>query len=402
MPYFLYVARDKNGKLINGEAFSVSQQQLTANLQRERMLVLSIKEAAAAADRTAKKIHKKARAADLILFAKEFAVLLENGISIMEALDVLLKQMNSTDLIKAIKAIRKELENGSTLANAIAKQPRIFGDLWQYLSEAGETSGQLPFVMRQMVGYLESQETLRKKIINAMIYPVVLLTVAFAGITIFTLKIIPVFKEIYATLGSGSKLPALTRFVIGIGDFVRGHIVMLVVIAAIIIFVFRQILLTRAGRRLFETLIFATPVIGELYTAIAIERFSTVLKVLLKSGIPIIKVIEMSANTSPSALFKDKLEKVKAKVTAGLSFAEALQQTAMFPPIAVQLVIVAEKTGNFAGMFEEVSKYYTEVLDTAISRFTTLIEPIMLIGMGFVIGIMVIAMFLPIFKLASL
>ena len=402
MPYYSYTARGKGGKLTKGQVFALTKQQLVTGLQRDGLLILSVKESAQVAERRVQRMHKKAKDSDLILFAKEFTVLLENGIVITEALDVLLKQMNSKDLINATRAIKKDLENGASLANATAKNPRIFGSLWQYLVEAGETTGQLPFVLKQMVAYMESRELIRKKTTNALIYPALLVTVAIAAILIFTVKIIPIFKGVYATLGSKNKLPPLTLFIIGISDTIRSRLLIVSVGIVIVIFAFRQFVATKFGRFVYETILMHIPVLGNLYIALSIERFSTSLKVLLKSGIPIIKAIETAANTSPSAIFAEKIEEVKAKVIAGLPFSEALQQTALFPPLAIQLIMVAEKTGNFSGMFEEVSNYYHEVLDTAVTRFTTMIEPLILIVMGALIGVLVISMFLPIFKIANI
>lgn len=402
MPYYIYTARDKKGRQVKSQGFAANKQQLIKNLQEGGFLILSMKETSAAADYKKISLHKKAKTSDLILFAKEFAVLLENGIPIMEALDVLLKQMNSVALMNATRAIRKDLENGSTLSNAISKHPHVFGNLWQYLTEAGEASGQLPFILKQMVMYMESSELIRKKTVTALLYPGVLMLAAISAVLLFTLKIVPIFKGIYISFGAQNKLPPLTMFVIGISDILIHYYMIIIVIIVLLALIVRQIIATKAGKRLYESVLMHTPAIGNLYTALAIERFASTLKVLLKSGIPIIKAMEMASRTSQSMHFAQTIEEAKAKVTAGLSFSEALQHTALFPPLAVQLIIVAEKTGNYAGMFEEIAKYYNEVLDTAISRFTVLIEPVMLVLMGAVIGGLIISLYLPIFGLAKL
>jgi len=401
MPYYTYTARGRDGKAVKGQSFTLTKQQLVSNLQKDGLLVLSIKESAAAAEHKGRPLHRKARASDLILFGKEFAVLLENGIPIIDALDILTKQMSSRDLINAARAIKKDLENGSTLSNTFAKNREIFGDLWQYLIDAGETSGQLPFVLKQIVIHLEAQEAIRKKVLNALIYPATLILVASIAVLFFTFKIIPVFEGIFATLG-GRKLPSLTLFIIHLSNTIRHNAIIGLVLIAVAVTVFAQIASTKRGRRAYEKALLATPVVGQLYLALAIERFATTLKILLKSGIPVIKAMEMAANTVRVKIFSDRIDDARAKVISGLPFSDALQQTAIFPLLAVQLVSVGEKTGNYAGMFEEISNYYKEVLDTALARFNALIEPAILIIMGGMIGLLVVSMFLPIFKLANL
>jgi type IV pilus assembly protein PilC len=402
MPYFEYVARDKAGKQIKGQFFATTKQHLITNLQRDGMLVTSVKEATSMAEGKNVRLHKKAKPGDIKLFAKEFAVLLENGIPIMDGLDVLIKQMTSTNLITATRAIRKDLENGSTLANAVGKNPQVFNNLWHYMIEAGETAGQLPFVFRQMVAYLESRELIRKKTVTAMMYPAVLLIVGLLALFFFTFNVVPIFKGIYKQFNALQKLPPITKLVIWSSETIASNYLFIIIGLVIIGIIFKQIISTKTGRRVYERTLLGLPVIGKLYLALLIERFASTLKVLLKSGITIIKAMEMAANTSQSKIFSEKLEETKIKVTGGLPFSEALQQTALFPPLVIQLVLIAEKTGNYAGMFEEITNYYHEVLDTAIDRFTALIEPVMLIVMALGIGTLIISMYIPIFGLANL
>jgi len=401
MPYFRYEIRDKNLRLIKDQAFSSNKKELVARLHREGSVILNISDAAATMERR-KKMHRKAKTRDLVLFANEMKVLLENGIPLLEALDVAVKQMTSSSLMEAVSKIKKDLESGSSFNSAIAKHRNVFGDLWQYLIEAGEISGQMPFVMEQISALLKSMEQVRKKTINAMVYPAVLAVVAVVAILIFTLKIIPIFKGVYATLGSANSLPALTVVVFSFSDALRQNFAYIAVFLFAVILTLKQLISTKRGRYVYENILLSTPVIGQLYLAIAIEKFSTTLKVLLKSGILIIKAIDMAANTAGSVVFSSKIVDARAKVTAGLPLSDALQQTGFFPPLVIQLTSVGEKTGNFPGMFDEIAKYYNDTIDTTITRFTTLIEPVMLIFMAIVIGILVVAMFLPIFKLANL
>jgi len=401
MPYYAYEGRDQKGKLVRGQTFALTQQNLVSELQRAGIIVLSVKAASAIGQHKQKK-HKNIKNRDLVLFAKELAVLIENGIPMIDALDVILKQMPSEKLARAVSAIKKDLENGLTLHGSLAKMPNIFGDLWTYLVEAGEVSSQMPFVLKHIQFFLESREEIRKKTINAMIYPVILLIATVFALFIFSFKIIPMFKDIYISLGSGKNLPFLTQGVLSVSGFIKNEILLIVSVIAIAAFFIKQFITTSSGRRAYEKFLFSAPVIGGLCTALVVEKFSTTIQVLLKSGIPVIRALEMAANTTGNHLFSEKIEEAKAKVMAGLSLGDALQHTGLFPPIAISFVMVAEKTGNYAGMFEEVAKYHKDIIETTIIRVMALIEPLMLVLMSIVIGIIVIAMFMPIFRLANL
>jgi len=399
VPYYEYEVRDKNGKLARRRAPAQNRQELVGALQKDGLVIISVRQTAIIAERYRRKLHRKAKTRDLTLFAKEFAILIENGVAIDEALEVVLKEVESRDLSDALKGVKKDLEGGFTFRDSIARYPNMFGTFWRDMIDAGEVSGQLPFVMRQIESFLKSSEDLKKKVINALIYPALLLSVSVIAISVFLLKIIPIFKGLFATFGS--KLPAYTQIVLDISDVVRKYFASIALAVIVMVIVFKYILSTQTGRRVFENAFMRIPVAGGLFLALSIQKFSSTLGVLLESGIPIIKALEVSGKTSESLIFSKNIEEVKAKVMAGVAFSEALQQSGLFPPIAVQLVLVGEKTGNFGGMLNEVSKYYTEVVDTAVTRFTALMEPLVLMFMAVIIGSLLIAMFLPIFKLAS-
>ena len=401
MPYYVYEGRDNSGRHVRNQAFALTQQSLISDLQSAGITVLSIKTAAAVGERKQRQ-HRKIKNRDLVLFAKELAVLMENGIPIIEALDVILKQGTSEKLTGAISGIKKELENGLTLHDSLAKLPHIFGEMWVYLVEAGEVSGQMPFVLRHIQFFLESREEIRKKTITAMIYPAILLAATVVALTVFAFKIIPMFRAIYISLGASKSLPILTQGVLLFSECVKNEFLFILIGVVLVVFVAKQIVTTNSGRRAYEKFLFSLPVFGQLCVALVVEKFSTTLQVLLKSGIPVIRALEMAANTAGNHLFAEKIEEARAKVNAGMSLGDALQHTGLFPPIAISFILVAEKTGNYSGMFEEVAKYHKDIVETSIIRAMALMEPVMLVVMGLVIGTIVIAMFMPIFRLATL
>jgi type IV pilus assembly protein PilC len=222
-----------------------------------------------------------------------------------------------------------------------------------------------------------------------------------AALVIFAFKIIPMFDEIYKSLGTSGDLPLLTQCVISSSGFIKKEFLLIASGIALIAFLVKQVVTTSSGRRAYEKIFFSAPILGDLCTALVVEKFSTTIQVLLKSGIPVIRALEMAANTAGNNLFAEKIEEAKAKVMAGLPLGDALQHTGLFPPIAISFIMVAEKTGNYSGMFEEIAKYHKDIIETTMIRVIALMEPVMLVVMAIVIGAIVIAMFLPIFRLAT-
>lgn len=400
MPYYVYEARNKAGKSVKNQTFAVNKQELIKILQKEGLMIVSVKESAPMEERYRKSIHKKTKLRDLILFSKEMAILLENGVPIIDAFDIISKQIESSELSKVVKQMKQDVEAGGTFCDAIAKHPKVFGTFWHDMIEAGELSGQLPFVIRQVAIFLESRDELRKKTVNAFLYPALLLILATFTIFVFVFRVVPIFEELFSTFNT--KLPFFTTVVVTLSEILRRFFVVGIVIAVIAAFLIRQTIATKQGRRLYENAVLNTPLIGSILMALSTEKLTTTLGVLLKSGIPIIKALEVSAKATQSVVFTERMEEAKVKVMAGLPLSDAMQQTGLFPPLVIQLVLVGEKTGNFSGMMEEISKYYSDLIDTAVTRFTTLLGPIVLIIMAFIIGSLIIAMFMPIFKLTGL
>jgi len=400
MPYYNYKTKDKSGKILKNQTFAANRQELIKLLHKENLTILTLEETVATEEKFRRKLHKKIKIADLAFFAKELAVLLENGVPLIEAFDVTLKQIESAGLLKVITQIKKDVEGGLSFKDAIAKHKNAFGNIWQDLIGAGELSGQLPYIMRQIVSFLEARIQMRKKVMNALTYPALLFILAVCAIFVFVFKIIPIFEGIFDSFGS--QLPALTMAVINLSKVLRQYFWIVLIALAVIIFAGKKFLSTIYGKRMYESVLFNTPVAGGFALSLSIERFTSTLGVLVKSGIPIVKALEISAKASQSVLLSERLDDARGKVMGGLPLSEGLRQTGLFSPIVVQLILVAEKTGNFSGMLEEISKYYNDNIDTFVSRFTALLEPMVLIFMAAIIGTLVIAMFLPIFKIANL
>ena len=400
MPYFIYEGRDKGGKLIKGESYAASEKEAIKILQQEEKIILSLKEKPAPKKARQPGLSKKVRSADLMHFANEMAILLENGVPIIDAFDIVLKQLESLPLRSAVESIRRDVETGLSFREAIAKHPKVFASFWQDMVEAGELSGQLPFVMRQIMRFLEFKDNITKKTMSALMYPSMLILASIVTISVFIIKIITTFEEMFA--GLQVELPVATQILITISHTFRKYFIVIIVVIAAIVYFVKRSLARPEGRRFFETILLKIPVIGGFLVSLAIQKFTFTLSFLMKSGIVIAKALSVSTKAVGFEILAEQLEGAKAKVMGGLALSAALQETALFSPLAIQLVLVAEKTGNYSGMLEEIAKYYDETTNSFIGKFTTLLGPIILIIMGLVIGGMIIAMFLPMIKLTSM
>jgi type IV pilus assembly protein PilC len=344
-------------------------------------------------------LHKGVKSKDLTLFAKTLAILLENGISLVEAFDVIITQVESSTLLEVVKKVKTDIESGSSFRDALSKHPKVFNTYWVDMMEAGELSGKMPYVMREIVAFLEAREQITKKVIGALTYPAMLIIGCLAAVVIFMVKIVPTFIKLFDSLGS--QLPGVTMMVVNLSEILQKYFIHGIIIIALFIFGFHKFTSNPTGKRIWESLLFKIPVLGNFLIAVSIEKFVSSLGALLKSGIPIIKAIEVSLKTAQSIIFADNIAAAKMQVMAGVPLSEALQQTGLFPPLTIQLMTVAEKTGNFSGMFDEISNYYKEQIDTLITAFTALLEPLVMVLMTVVVGTLLGALFMPIFSMAG-
>jgi type IV pilus assembly protein PilC len=395
-----YTVRDQKGSLIRGDSDIRTKEELARGLQAKGFVVISIEEkkGAAAPLRTRKRLHKGVRLDDLTLFARQLAILLESGVAILKAIDVLGNQLESRVLLIICKKIEEDLKTGFSLHEALAKHPKIFSQLWVDLVEMGEATGQLAPVLKKLADYLEAMSSLKKKVISASIYPMMLIAVSFAAIFIFMYKVIPVFAEIYKGFG---KLPFLTQMVLNFSNALSKNIVNILIVVVVTVFIVKRYINTEKGRKQFDSLLLKMPVGGSLFLSLAVERFATSLGMMLKGGISIVHALEVSIKSTGNKVVEEALEMVKANVIEGKTIAAPLAETGIFPPLVTQMINVGEESGKLAQLLEEVSKFYGEEISTKITRFVALLEPVILVVMGVVIGTLVAAMYLPIFSLAT-
>jgi len=401
VPFFKYVARDKAGKLIEEVTETTNEQDLVNGLQAKGLLVISVGHASQVKtkNKASRKYHRRVKPSDLIMFSRELATLLEAGVTLIKSLDILCKQIESQTLLRTVEQIKKDVEGGYTFQNALKKHDKIFSSFWINLVETGEASGHLPSSLDQVAVYLEESAALKRKIVSALVYPIILVVVATGAIAIFLLKIIPIFSEIFK--GFNVELPVLTQIVISISNLVRKYFLIVVGVSTALFFSIKKYISTEKGRWQFDQFILKVPVIGQLSQEIATERFASGLGTLIKSGVPILHALEITEKTAGNKVMEKALREVRIAVKEGKGMAHMMQDSSLFSPLVVQMVSVGEEIGELGKMLERISVFYKERVDTFISRLTTMFEPIVLVFMGIVVGVLVVAMFMPIFSISS-
>jgi type IV pilus assembly protein PilC len=407
MPKFSYIARNYKGEKITGTEEASNEEEVVGRLQARNLLVVSIisdEAAAAKAGITAKvKIqlrHYGISRDDLVLFCRQLATLLGAGVTILKSLDIISQQVSSKKLYNIIKDLQKNMEAGLSLHEAMAKHPQVFSELWVNLVESGEASGNLALILNRLAGYLERVAAFRSKIISALIYPVLLMCAAIGALLFLTLKIIPTFAELFK--GFGTELPALTKMIVTASYFLRRYLLTILIGLVVAGYIIKRYIKTRDGRKRYERVLLNLPVIGKFFHGLLVERFSSEMSTLVESGVPILYSLEITEHSVNNLILAEVIRDIKESVREGKPLSQPLEKSKFFEPMVVQMVAIGEEIGELSQMFKKINAFYEEYVETFLTRITALFEPVMLIFMAFVIGIMVIGMFLPIFQIAQL
>ncbi len=410
MSRFFYIVRDKEGKKISGFEEATSQDDAVNRLQAKDFVVVNIVpeykdgvtgvKSEVLAKASLRFRRNRITSDDLTLFCRQVATLLAAGVSILKSLDIISMQVASRRFYITIKSMQKDMEAGLSLHESMAKHPKIFSDLWVNLAESGEASGNLAIVLSRLAGYLERNAEFKRKIISALIYPAILFFASFGAMLFLTIKIIPTFAELFE--GFNITLPLLTRILIKVSFFVRKFILIFIFMGVAGFYSFRRYVSAGPGRYKYEKFKFRIPVFGEFFRAITVERFSAEMSTLIESGVPILYALDITEHSVDNLVIAETIRKIKDAVREGGSLNKPLEQSGFFEPMVVQMVSIGEEIGELSPMFKKINGFYQEYVEVFLVRFTAMFEPIMLIFMGIVIGIMVIGMFLPIFKIAQI
>ncbi len=402
MAQFAYQARSRSGKLEKGTIEAPTSDEAISILQTRDLLVVTIHEQQGAAptlSMRSKRFHRGVTTSDLLIFARSLSAMTEAGLPLLRAMETTQSQLRSQKLNSALLTMVQDIRGGSTFRDAMAKHTTIFSPFWISLVETGEASGQLTKALEQIAIHLEKSGAIQRKVVSALMYPAVLFFVSIVAIFIFTLKIIPTFASMFASFGAD--LPLLTQMVIHLSNVLRRYFVLIIAATVGGGFLLSNYLRTKQGRWQFDKLRLQVPLFGPVFQGVAAEQFASNLGTLLKAGVPILHALDIVITTCENKVIAALIENMKAGVREGRPLAEPLGQTDLFPPMVAQMLAVGEQTGKLPDMLGEISHYYEEQVTTAVERMTTLLEPIMLVGMGLVIGTLVISMYLPIFQLTS-
>lgn len=403
MPTFSYVARDREGRLTRGTMEVKDQDELLSSLQQRGLLVTSVAlegKARAEPQKKRERLHRRVKIDDLALMARQLATMLEAGVTLLRALETVKKQISSKRLYLAMEEVKRDVEGGSTLKNALAKHPKVFSEYWLSLVETGESSGKLPQTLALMAHHFELTGSFQRKVVSSSIYPVILIIVAIGAITFFMVRIVPTFAGVFRDFNV--PLPALTKIVIQVSTVIHDNLLYILGAILVLGYLAHSYIHTPGGRWRFDQLKLKLPIFGSLFHMIVLDRFTRGLATLVESGVPLLHSLEIMVRTAGNKVMEKALEGVKDGVRDGKTIAGPLAENEIFPPMVVNMVDVGEETGKLGEMLGRVSDFYEERIDVFIARLTTVFEPALIVFMGVVIGVLVISMYLPIFAIARL
>lgn len=399
MPTFQYKARDKQGRLINAVIEADDMRTAARNLREKGLFIAEIKEPGRGlqADIKIPGLDPQPGLKDLAIFSRQLATMLNAGLPIVQALAILEKQTEKKKLQGILKDVRTEVEGGAAFSEALTKH-RLFNRLYINLVRAGETSGTLDAILDRLANFLEKELELRGKIRSAMTYPTIVFIFAI-GVTYFLLTaIVPQFAGILQ--GLGSELPVLTRFLMAVSDFLRKGTPIIVVVAVAAYFAYRSYYRTERGRRTIDHIKLRLPVFGNLNKKSALARFSRTFGLLISSGVNIVESLDITKGTAGNSVVEDILDQTKTAIQAGEPVSTTLQANPqVFPPMVSSMIAIGEETGALDTMLQKIGDFYEREVDEAVSALTAAIEPLMIIFLGFIVGLIVAGMFLPLFKI---
>jgi type IV pilus assembly protein PilC len=402
MPTFAYSGRTRGGQSVSGERVADSADAAVAALRREQINVTRItgaKEKKAEAAKKAASKGKKVAAKNLAVFTRQFSVMIDAGLPLVQCLDILGNQEEDKNFAAVILQTRSDVEAGASLADAMKKHPRTFDGLFTNMIAAGEAGGILDTILKRLATYIEKAVKLASQVKSAMIYPVAVIVIAGGVVGVILWKVIPTFAALFS--GLGAELPLPTRVVIAMSNNLVQFFPFLLVGVGLVVYAFKQYYDTESGRRVVDGGMLKAPVLGDILRKIAVARFCRTLSTLISSGVPILDGLEITARTSGNSIVEDAVMTTRKSIERGETISAPLKDTKVFPPMVTQMISVGEATGALDTMLAKIAEFYEEEVDTAVAGLLTLLEPIMIAILGIVVGGIVIAMYMPIFDLIS-
>ena len=397
MPAYVWKGKTRDGKAVSGERSAENKEAVMALLRRDQILVSSVKEKGK--EMVLPKFGGGVPAKELAIFVRQFSVMIDAGLPLVQCLEILGSQQENKTFAKILQQTRMDVEGGASLADAMRKHPKAFDDLFVNMIAAGEAGGILDTILKRLATYIEKAVKLKSQVKGAMVYPVAVIGIAGIVIAVILWKVIPTFAAMFE--GLGAQLPLPTRLVIAASNWFVRLLPFVVVFGIAFVFLFKKYYATYNGRRVVDRMVLKLPVLGILMQKIAVARFCRTLATLMASGVPILDGLEITARTSGNAIIEDAIMAVRKGVEGGLTVAQPLKESGVFPAMVVQMIGVGEQTGALDAMLSKIADFYEEEVDQAVANLLTLMEPVMILFLGVTVGGIVISMYLPLFDLIS-
>jgi type IV pilus assembly protein PilC len=398
MATYTWQGKTKQGEVKKGEL--VADNPAVAALQLRKMGIIpgriqQKKEEAVKKLAVRKKVPRKL----VVVFTRQFATMINAGLPLVQCLNILAMQQENPAFANVITKVKGDVESGEALNEALKKHPRIFDELYTNLVQAGETGGILDLILNRLASYIEKSEKLRKKVRGAMIYPAVVTSVAVVVTAVILLFVIPVFEKMFSEVGQS--LPGPTQFVINLSRFVSHNILYMIIGMAVLIYLFRRFYRTEKGKYLFDDLFLKMPLFGLLLKKVAVAKFTRTFGTMISSGVPILEAMDIVAKSAGNKVVEKAIYKARGSIAEGRTISEPLAESKVFPPMVTQMIGVGEASGELDTMLNKIADFYDDDVDAAISNLTSMMEPVMMVVLGGVVGGLVISMYLPIFKMGE-
>ena len=393
MPTFAYTARTLSGELKNSTMEGTSRDDVVAQLRKQKLIVVKVDE------EQKKKRGGRIKTRDIVIFTRQFSTMINSGLPLVQALDILSKQSENPSLQEVTRQVVYDVESGHTVADALRRHPKAFTDRYVNMVAAGEAGGILDTILMRLATFLEKNDALIGKVKSAMIYPLVIMSVAFIAIVVLLIFVIPVFENMFASVNMSLPLP--TRVVIQMSVIVKGYWWAFIIGGFGLQYSLRKYYKTSSGQLTIDRFLLHMPVLGDMLRKSAVSRFTRTLGTLISSGVSILDGLEITAKTAGNRVIHDAIMESRASIAGGDTISAPLQRSNVFPPMVISMIAVGEQTGGLDEMLTKIADFYDTEVDTAVGGLLSLMEPVMIVFLGVIVGGMVVAMYLPIFDMIN-
>lgn len=398
MPTFKFSVKTRSGTIQEGEIEAKDLKSARTTLQKQQLSIVSIKKKPK--EITIPGLGQKITEKDVVIFTRQFATMIDAGLPLVQCLSILSFQIENKEFAKIVDEVRTSIETGDTFADSLRKHPKTFDSLYTNMIEAGEMGGILDTILNRLAGYIEKAMALKKKVKSAMVYPTAIVTIAFLVVAFLMIFVIPSFASMFSDMGHA--LPAPTMIVMKVSNIFRFYTHYMIIGIIGVIFIIRRSYRTQKGRKIIDASLLKLPVFGPLIQKVSVAKFTRTLGTLISSGVPIIEGLNITAKTAGNKIVEEAVISTIESIKEGQTIAGPLGKQKVFPAMVVQMIEVGETTGALDTMLSKIADFYDEEVDAAVEALTSLLEPILMVFLGVTIGFIVVAMYMPIFKMASL